>query len=75
MYYKGYGELDNKVRNCKNLMIIILRGETAMIKKELEILREQINTMITSDDSCKEDLLRLSQELDALIIEFMRQEK
>jgi Ni2+-binding GTPase involved in maturation of urease and hydrogenase len=56
-------------------MIIILRGETAMLKENLEILREQINIMIISEDISDENLLKVSQELDILIIEFMRKQK
>lgn len=46
-----------------------------MLKEELEKLREQINSMIISQDNCDEDIIRVSQELDILIINFMRKQR
>lgn len=44
-----------------------------MISDQIEVLREKLNLMIESDNRLDEELLKVSQELDSLIMEFMRE--
>jgi Spo0E like sporulation regulatory protein. len=44
-----------------------------MINEQIEILREKLNAMVVSEPEQGEELLKLSQELDTLIMEFMRE--
>lgn len=43
-----------------------------MLKKEMETLREKINKMIVSDDTGGEELLKVSMEMDILIVEGLK---
>ena len=44
-----------------------------MSKELLEELRDKINLMIISEDIDGEELLRASQEMDVLIVEYLRE--
>ncbi|MCX7709315.1 MAG: aspartyl-phosphate phosphatase Spo0E family protein [Clostridia bacterium] len=42
--------------------------------KKIENLRERLNTMITVGETDFGEILKVSQELDILIVEYMRQD-
>lgn len=44
-----------------------------MINEQIELLREKLNEMVENDSGQGEELLKISQELDTLIMEFMRE--
>lgn len=44
-----------------------------MLKEEIEIIRKKLNTMISSEKVDKNELLRVSEELDVLLLEYMKQ--
>lgn len=46
-------------------------GDVAMLKEEMEKLREKINSMIVSEDTNSDDLLKESQKMDILIAEYL----
>ena len=52
------------------IYIIVIIGINAMDEK-LEILRNKLNEMIVSEYVDKDELLKLSQELDILIVEYL----
>ena len=45
-----------------------------MLKNEMEKLRGEINSMIVSEDTEYDDLLKISQEMDILIAEYLKKE-
>lgn len=45
-----------------------------MTKKEIENLRKKINTMIVSKDRNSEELLKASQEMDIIIVEYQKKQ-
>lgn len=53
------------------MLMLFLMEEAAMVKEELENLREQINIMMVSEKINSDALLGASRELDTLIIKFM----
>lgn len=46
-----------------------------MVEKQIEVLREKLNSMMDSNDFTQEELLRVSEELDILIVASMKQKK
>jgi Spo0E like sporulation regulatory protein. len=44
-----------------------------MINERIELLREKLNEMVERDNSDGEEVLKVSQELDVLIMEFMKE--
>ena len=47
-------------------------GKVAMLKEEIENLREKINCIIVTEGIKSTDLLKASQEMDILIVEYLR---
>lgn len=43
-----------------------------MMTEEIEILRERLNTMIMSENVTYEEVVKASQELDTLLVEYLR---
>lgn len=43
-----------------------------MMIEEIEILRERLNVMIMSEDVTYEEVIKVSQELDILLVEYLR---
>ena len=44
-----------------------------MITKEIEDLRDQLNTMLDSEDYAYNEILLVSQQLDTLIVRYLRE--
>jgi hypothetical protein len=44
-----------------------------MLIKEIEALKQQLNSMIISEDVNYNEVLKVSQELDVLIVEYYRE--
>ena len=51
------------------------QGEAAMLKGELERLREKINSMIISEGINRDELMKESRKLDIVIAEYMKYHK
>jgi hypothetical protein len=44
-----------------------------MIIKDIEILKKKLNDMINSNDFTYNEILKVSQELDVLIVKYFRE--
>ena len=60
-----------KVDNFVIVVIIMVNSELEALKKEIEVLREEINTYIEYPEIFKEELVDSSNKIDVLINKYI----